>query len=120
MGDIHFFMTRKDTEAFLEFLVSEFASSFVPSWSYEPVFPEFRTTTEALNYVDSAPHRLRFFVRSDRWTLQPLSNSVIIPKGGGTPYYSIDQRYGGPAFDLLLSRDEIGKKDTVYRRWMVL
>lgn len=108
MGDLHFFMTRKDTEEFLDFLVSEFAPSFVPGWSYESVPPELRTTIEVLNYVDSAPYRLRFFVQSDRWTLHPLSNSATISKDGGPPVYSIDQRYGGPAFDLLLSRAENG------------
>jgi hypothetical protein len=110
MSDLHFFMTRKDTEAFLDFLVSEFAASFTAGWSYASTLPEFKTTVEVLNYVDSAPHRLRFFVRSGRWTIYPLSSSGVMPKNGTQTIYSVDQRYGGPAFDLLISNDQAGKK----------
>lgn len=57
-----------------------------------------------------SPYAPRFFVVSELWQRYPLSVSEVNAKDG-RHYFAIDQRYGGPAFDFLVSKNthESGK-----------
>jgi hypothetical protein len=103
MSDLRFFMTHSDTEEFVSWLITQFRATFVPASHPTSAFPTFTTSAEISRYIAERQHPQRFFVLSDIWQVHPLSTSQTRHNDGTSAYY-VDQRYGGPAFDFVLSR----------------
>jgi hypothetical protein len=103
MSDIHFFMTQDDTEEFIAWLIAQFRPTFIPSSHPTQEFPRLTTLPEVSNHFTGRQHCPRFSILSDVWHLHPLCFSHIHHNDGTSAFY-VDQRYGGPAFDLVFSR----------------
>jgi hypothetical protein len=111
MAELHFFMAPPDTGRFVEFLVGRFGAALFLDGSDSSTPPAFRDKNGVEKMVKESRHAPRFFVVSDIWQRYPLSVSEVNAKDG-RHYFSIDQRYGGPAFDFLVSNNvrEDGKE----------
>jgi len=112
MSDLRFFMTHSDTEEFVSWLIAEFRSTFVPASHPTSAFPTLTTSAEISRYIAERRNPQRFFVLSDVWQLYPLSTSQVHHNDGTSAYY-VDQRYGGPAFDFVLSRSASSEADVI-------
>ncbi len=104
MAESHFFMTQGDSADFLSFLIERFSAEFVPERSdCSPPFPRYRTLTEVRARIDLDVGYSRFAVLSPAWERLPLAFNEI-HANDGRHFFSVSSRYGGPAFDLILSR----------------
>jgi hypothetical protein len=102
MADSHFFMTRDDSTSFVVFLMEKFSAEFVPERSTcPPPFPRYTTLAEVQARIDRNVHR--FAVLSTSYELVPLAFHET-HANDGQRFFSLRQRFGGPAFDLILSR----------------
>ena len=102
MAETHFFMTRRDTVKFLEFLAGKFSASFSLDQCDTPEPKVFYSARLALQAAQGRKYAPRFFVGSPKWDKFPLCTKRIENIHSGV-FYSIAQRVGGPAFDLTLS-----------------
>ena len=111
MAELHFFMTHSDTGKFVEFLIVRFGATLFLDGSDSETPPAFGDRNDVQKVVIESPYAPRFFVVSELWQRYPLSVSEVNTKDG-RHHYAIDQRYGGPAFDFLVSnnRREDGKQ----------
>jgi hypothetical protein len=109
MAEIHFFMTQADTLDFAGFLVREFECRFTMDGSDMPDLPELTTAEQVATCRAPGGYTPRFFVTSRRWSRYPLIVRKISHHDGRIRWY-VDQRYGGPAFDFVVSavREEDG------------
>src|SRR5580765_4573807 len=98
MAEIHFFMTVNDTKEFAAFLVDKFQATFTVEDSPTVEHPVYAQLEEVMRAVENTTHDARFFVLSTLWQQHPLVSTEIQTKDG-RHYFSINQRYGGPAFD---------------------
>jgi hypothetical protein len=115
MAETHFFMTRDDSLGLISFLIDLASAEFVPEWSLDPSpFPRYTTLTEIEAHMNRDSYYSRFFVLSHEWERFPLVINEI-HANDGRHFFSVSQRYGGPAFDLIISRTYT--KDNM--RWMV-
>ena len=108
-------MTRDDSAHFVSFLIERFSAEFVPERSSSPPpFPRYSTWADVETRIDTDIHYSRFAVLCPQWEEFPLSFSET-HANDGQHFFSVDPSYGGPAFDLILSRTwtENG------RRWML-
>ena len=97
-------MTDKEGIDFIAFLINEFAAEFVPERSiYSPPFPRYKKLSQVRELIERDENYFRFFVLSHRWEVYPLKFDEI-KANDGRHFFSVSQRYGGPAFDLILSR----------------
>jgi hypothetical protein len=103
MSELNYFMTQDDTEEFVDWLITEFRPTFIPASHPTQDFPRLTTLPEVTSYFTGRRHCPRFFILSDVWQLYPLSFSHIHHNDGTSAFY-VDQRYGGPGFDFVLSR----------------
>ena len=87
----------------MSWLIAQFRPTFVPASHPTPELPSLTTCADIMRYMTERRHPPRFFILSDIWQLYPLSVSQTHHNDGTTAYY-VDQRYGGPAFDFVLSR----------------
>jgi hypothetical protein len=105
-------MTCEDSAAFLSFLIERFSSQFVPERSSSPPpFPRYSTLAQLETRIDIDVHSSRFAVLSAQWEQFPLAFNEV-HANDGQDFFTVSMRYGGPAFDLLLSRTwtENGRK----------
>ena len=112
MAEIHFFMTHRDTHDFVSFLADFFQTTFTLDQHVTAELPVVDTVEDvdyAVRYHRDAP---RFFVMSPRWQRYPLPGSETHHLDGRRLFY-VDQRYGGPAFHLIVSR-QAGSPDCIY------
>lgn len=104
MAEVHFFMTRNDSLAFVSFLIELVRATFVPERSLDP--PPFLRLTSSeqvrIRMDQNIQRYYRFFVLSPQWERLPLVYDEI-HANDGQHFYSVSQRYGGPAFDFLAS-----------------
>jgi hypothetical protein len=100
-------MTWDDSDAFVLFLIEQFSAEFVPYRSENPPpFPRYATAAEVRFRIDedvSNSHVPRFQVLSPQWEELPLEFNEV-HANDGQHYFCVSQRYGGPAFDLIVSR----------------
>jgi hypothetical protein len=115
MAETHFFMTRDDSLGLISFLIDVASAEFVPEKSPDPPpFPRYSTVAEIEARMDRDLYDSRFFVVSREWERFPLVINEIQAKDGRN-FFSVAQRYGGPAFDLVISRTR--SKENV--QWML-
>lgn len=110
-----FFMTPDDTADFVSFLIERFAAEFVPDRSsYPPTFPRYTRLAEIQAQIDKGVRNCRFAVLSQRWEELPLVFDEV-HANDGQHFFSVSQQYGGPAFDLIVSRicTEKGRRSIV-------
>ncbi len=108
-------MNKNDSYEFIKFLIQTFLCEFVPEKSDSPPpFPKYLTFEEVQCKVEEDEHYSRFFVLSPKWEKYPLCFSEI-NTNDGKHFFTVDQRYGGPAFDFILARS-VSEKDL---KWMV-
>jgi len=102
-----FFMSRDDTADIVSFLIDRFSAEFVPDRSITPPsFPRYTTVAEVQSRIDedvSASRSSRFHVLSRQWEELPLQFDEV-HANDGQHFYSVAMRYGGPAFDLIVSQ----------------
>lgn len=104
MAETHFFMTRDDGLSFISFLIDIASAVFVPERSPDPPpFPRYTTVGEVESRINRDLYYSRFFVLSHEWEQFPLVIDEI-HANDGQHFFSVCQQYGGPAFDLILSR----------------
>ena len=104
MAEIEFFMNEDDSHEFIEFLIYSFSAEFIPEKSDSPPpFPRYLQQEEVHQRIKTDEHYSRFFVLSQRWEKHPLCFSEVNAKDG-RHFYAVSERYGGPAFDFILSR----------------
>ena len=117
MAEVSFFMTHADTRAFVEFLIEEFEARFALDNCPAPDPPIFRTADEVAALVEGSEFSPRFFVQSPLWDRHPLITTEV-HTNDGRHFFSICQRYGGPAFDFILSRcDTEGDSSCIIPGW---
>lgn len=115
MAEIEFFMNENDSYEFITFLVHSFSCEFIPEKSDSPPpFPRYITFEEVRHRIDEDEHYSRFFVLSNRWEKHPLCFDEI-NANDGRHLFVVSQKYGGPAFDFILSRSAIEGN----LKWMV-
>ncbi|WP_425616755.1 hypothetical protein NA78x_000410 [Anatilimnocola sp. NA78] len=118
MAESHFFMGRDDSADFVSFLIERFSAEFVPERSPDPPpFPRYRALAEVQGRIDEDVRRSRssrFAVLSPKWERLPLVFNEV-HANDGQHFFSLSQRYGGPAFDFILSRSWADAD----RRWIV-
>ncbi len=118
MSDLNFFMSGRDTEEFLAWLINLHKPRFVADWGYTSKLPVYETLDELLQVIRKSKFSPRFHVLSDSWSVRPLSVTYIEPTKGRRPYYSVDQRYGGPAFDYHVPRyAKEGRSEFIVGGW---
>lgn len=103
MAEVEFFMTRDDTRAFVEFLIHDFDARFALDDCSTPEPPVYESAEKVMAIVEESEFAPRFFVQSPLWDRCPLITTEI-HANDGRHFFSIDQRYGGPAFDYYVSR----------------
>src|SRR5438477_2068581 len=103
MSQVSFFMDLTDTRSFVAFLIEQFAAEFTLDQCPTPQPPVFRSLDEVDSAVARDPFSPRFFVTSLHWQQFPLSLTET-HTNDGRHFFSIDQRYGGPAFDFHVAR----------------
>jgi hypothetical protein len=103
MAEVSFFMDRSDTHEFVSFLSREFAAAFTLDNGASSPLPIYRAVDEVLAALDRSPFNMRLAVTSEEWTSHPLSWTEI-HTDDGRRVFAVNQRCGGPAFDLLLAR----------------
>src|ERR1700687_4394469 len=104
MSESRFFMTREESADLVSFLIERVSAEFVPERSTSPPpFPRYTTPEQVLARIDEDVHYSRFAVLSQQWEEFPLAFDEV-HANDGQHFLSISQRYGGPAFDLILSR----------------
>lgn len=104
MAELHFFMTLHDTGEFVDFLSGRFGATLYLDGSESRSPPAFHDRSGVERVVTELRYTPRFFVVSELWQRYPLSVSEV-NANDGRHYFSIDQRYGGPAFDFLVSKN---------------
>ena len=105
MAEVHFFMSHDDTREFAQFLVDQFATTFTLDAHPTAELPVFDSADEVDGAVRSQEYAPRFFVMSSRWQRYELPFSEIHHDDGRHLFY-VNQRYGGPAFDFIVSRED--------------
>lgn len=105
MSQVLFFMDRTDTRCFVAFLIEQFAAEFALDQCPTPQPPVYRSLEEVDSAVARDPFSPRFFVTSSQWQQFPLSLTETRTNDGRN-FFSIDQRYGGPAFDFHVARTD--------------
>lgn len=105
MSEVLFFMDRTDTRSFVAFLIEKFGAEFALDQCPTPQPPVFRSLDEVDDAVARDAFSPRFFVTSSQWQQFPLSVTEV-HTNDGRHFFSIDQRYGGPAFDFHVARCE--------------
>jgi hypothetical protein len=103
MSEVLFFMTEADTVAFCRFLVDSFSCDFAVDGVAEPGIQVLTVPEEVASARDPDGYHARLFVGSRLWSSYPLVQEETHHKDGRHRFY-IQQRYGGPAFDYLVSR----------------
>jgi hypothetical protein len=104
MAESRFFMTRDDSDAFVLFLIERFSAEFVPHRSISPPpFPRYKTLAAVQTRVAEDVHFSRFSVLSRQWEELPLAFDEV-HANDGQHFFSVSPQFGGPAFDLILSR----------------
>lgn len=103
MSELHFFMTADDTQSFLQWLEEQYHPTFVHSWSLSPELPAFTNVQDLLTFRAAGDFRNRYFLMSEAWSVWPSVTKRIDHTDGTTSYY-FNEREGGPALDLSLSR----------------
>lgn len=103
MSEVHFFMDRTDSRSFVAFLIKQFSAEFALDQCPTSQPPVFRSLDEVNSAITCDPFRPRFFVTSPVWQRFPLSLTET-HTNDGRHFFSIDQRYGGPAFDFAVAR----------------
>ena len=108
-------MTREDSAAFLSFLIERFTAEFVPERSSSPPpFPRYSTLHDVQARCDNDVHYSRFAVLSAQWEELPLLFDEV-HANDGQHFFTVSMDYGGPAFDLIVSRTRTEND----RRWML-
>jgi hypothetical protein len=107
MSDLHFFMSRLDTEEFIAWLIEQFRPSFILDKQPTEPLPTFTALDDVRACIAESQGRPRFLVVSELWQCFPISVSKICHNDGTTAHY-INQRYGGPGFDFIPSRQGVG------------
>jgi hypothetical protein len=97
MTDTTFFATAKDYSEFVAFLTRNYNAEFALDWTKEPT-PYFNTVDDIVKRTTQSLYGARFFILSPFWKLFPLETKLVENMHQGN-HYSINQRYGGPAFD---------------------
>ena len=105
MAEVHFFMTHDDTREFAQFLVDEFRATFTFDAHATAELPVFASADEVERVVRSHEYAPRFFVMSTDWQRYILTVSETHHTDGRHLFY-VNQRYGGPAFDFIVSRED--------------
>jgi hypothetical protein len=105
MAEVHFFMTHHDTRDFAQFLVDAFNATFTLDAQSTAELPVFTAADAVDRVVRSDEYAPRFFVLSPKWQRYALSVSETHHNDGRHLFY-VDQRYGGPAFDFIVSRED--------------
>ena len=104
MAETHFFMTRNDAFRFTSFLIDLADVAFVPERSVDsPPFPRYTTLDQIQSRMECDNFYSRFFVVSRQWEQLPLVINEI-HANDGRHFFAVSPRYGGPAFDFILSR----------------
>ncbi len=107
MAESRFFMSRDDGTDFVSFLIERFSAVLIPHRSVSPPpFPRYTTVTEVQTRIDEDEHRCcfsRFHVMSKQWEEFPLVFDEV-NANDGQHFFSVSLQYGGPAFDLIVSR----------------
>lgn len=107
MADSRFFMARNDNAAFISFLIERFSAEFVSHrFASPPPFPRYTTLAEVQARIDEDVRESRFsrfHVLSPQWEEFPLQFHEV-HANDGQHFFSVSLRYGGPAFDLIVSR----------------
>lgn len=117
MSELHFFMSASDTEQFIAWLIDEFHPKFILDRQPTVPLPSFTTLEEIRRCISERGLYPRFFLLSDLWQRHPLSVSKIDHIDGHIAHH-VNQRYGGPAFDFLPSReDSSGSQDFIVNGW---
>ncbi len=98
-------MTHRDTSEFAQFLAGAFAAKFTLDGHSTPELPVFDSVEGVDGAVRSHEHGPRFFVSSPQWQRYTLSVRETRHADGRHLFY-VDQRYGGPAFDFIVSRED--------------
>ena len=97
-------MTSDDSADFLSFLIERLSAEFVPERSsFPPPFPRFSRLADVQAVSDKDPCYSRFAVLSPQWEQFPLFFDEV-HANDGQHFFTVSMRYGGPAFDLILSR----------------
>jgi hypothetical protein len=97
-------MTRDDSADFVWFLTERLSAEFVPERSADPPpFPRYSTLVDVQAWTDRDVRYHRFAVLSPRWEQLPLSFDEV-HANDGQHFFTVSMEYGGPAFDLILSR----------------
>ena len=107
MSDLHFFMSRPDTEEFVAWLIEQFQPRFFLDAQPTQPLPSFTTLDEIRACIVDRPRRPRFLVISDLWQSYPINVSEVHHNDATITHY-INQRYGGPGFDFIPSRQGFG------------
>jgi hypothetical protein len=105
MSQVLFFMDRNDTRSFVAFLIEQFGAEFALDQCATPQPLVFRSQHEVDGAVARDTFSPRFFVTSSQWEQFPLSVTEV-HTNDGRHFFSIDQRYGGPAFDFHVARTD--------------
>ncbi len=118
MAHSHFFMAPDDSTDFVSFMIERFSAEFVPDRSASPPpFPRYTTVAEVQTRIDDdvrASRYSRFHVLSPRWEEFPLQFDET-HANDGQHFFSVSLKYGGPAFDWIVSRTWSDER----RRWIV-
>lgn len=119
MADSHFFMAPDDSADFVSFLIERFSAEFVPHrCASSPPFRRYSTVAEVQSRIDEdvcASRFSRFHVLSRQWEEFPLQFDEV-HANDGQHFFSVSLRYGGPAFDWIVSRTWADEQ----RRWIVV
>jgi hypothetical protein len=94
-------MTLHDSLGLVSYLIDLVSAEFVPERSTDPPpFPRYTTLTQVKDRIDQDKMYSRFFVLSPFWERHPLIFHEI-HANDGQHFFSVAQRYGGPAFDFI-------------------
>ncbi len=100
MAETSFFGMTDDAVALCHWLIDRYACTFLVDGTEEANPPEIREKEGIKELIQSAVYGPRFFVKSPEWSRFPIPFSRIKTKDGRVLTH-VDQRYGGPAFDLI-------------------
>lgn len=104
MPETLIFLTKNDFLKLADFILITYKATFIPAISFDkPEGENLESIEEIEKHLIEYPHKkapaLTYHITSPLWTIEPLCFDLIENKFVGS-YYSIIQRYGGPAIDL--------------------
>lgn len=114
MSQLAYFMNENDTREFLEWLFEKFSPTLVEERGSSPELARHTAPATVVEAIHSTEGRFRFSVTHPAWTSHDLEVREIHRNDGGSSFFCLSQREGGPSFDFIASRSGIEEDETRY------